>query len=215
MNTVPVSTIENRFVKGLFFLSVLITFYISIRLFYTGSTSKLFLLWNILLAWIPVFALMGIQNALPKYINGILIFLWFIFFPNTLYLITDLKHINHALPLLEYWLDVMTLCLTACIGIILAVYALYLGNKKIKEVFSNKIAQLITGLLIVMSGLGVYLGRFPRLNSWHIFTEPKELWHTVNTTVNTLYDKPEHLFFVGLFSFTIGILYSIFVYVRK
>lgn len=214
MNTV-VSRYTHRLEKGFLFFTLLIALYISIRFFYTGSTSKIFLLWNILLAWIPIFAIRYVHKNIPPYVNILLIFTWFIFFPNTLYLITDLKHLNHNLPFLEYWLDLITLCLTASIGLVLAVYALYRGHTKIQEVFSKKIALCTITALIILSGFGVYLGRFPRLNSWHIVTQPQDVFHIIGNTFQTLYDRPEQLFFVGLFSFTTGILYSIFVYVKK
>lgn len=205
---------EKKVLSGLVLFTGLITLYIFLRIFYTGSTSKFFLIWNIFLAWIPLLALIPLTKK-TRIGSSILLIVWFVFFPNTLYLITDLKHLNHSLPFLEYWLDLMILCLTAMIGLLLGVYSLYMGQKKMEVLFSKQLSYIVISALILLSGFGVYLGRFPRLNSWHLFTEPTDLWITIAQSVQTLHDKPAHIFFVGLFSFTIGVLYSIFLYIKK
>jgi uncharacterized membrane protein len=80
------------FYKALFTFLAFIALLIAVRIFYSGSTLYLFLVWNIFLAWIP-FVVGNLFGELSEKVGWkqVLIFCcWLAFFPNALYIVTDL-----------------------------------------------------------------------------------------------------------------------------
>jgi len=149
---------------------------ISCRIIYSGSWMYTFLLWNIFLAWIPFqlssLLLRGKKNNLWG--SGFLFTAWLLFFPNSLYIITDLIHLEMktSVPL---WYDVVLLFSSASIGLIMAFASLY----RIELFFTGRMKNSLVDKLIVgclfLGSFGVYLGRFLRWNSWDIIADPGQL----------------------------------------
>lgn len=121
-------------------------------------------------------------------------FLWLIFLPNTIYILTDLSH------LIEEWSDVNYLfkmlliiqyALFSLFGITTFVLAVYffqklLEGKSIKKKMrikpSTTIAILILNFIV---GFGVVLGGIQRTNSWYIFTDPARVMRDVITLITS------------------------------
>ena len=143
------------------------------RIIYSGNLSYLFIIWNLFLAWIPYMLsyffkqLKGKMKALQ-----LLVFLcWLLFFPNALYIITDIIHLTHtkAAPL---WYDAVLLFLSSLTGLVLA-FASVINVEQYLQTFLNK--KFINPAIIVLlfaGSFGVYLGRFERWNSWDVLHEP-------------------------------------------
>ena len=83
-----------------------------------GSYSFMFLVWNLLLAWIPFLVTIGLQQTRYKVVVVIKILIWLLFLPNAPYIITDMLHLH---PRIEapYWLDTFILFVFALNGILL------------------------------------------------------------------------------------------------
>src|SRR5258707_870977 len=64
----------------------------------SGGGDLDFLLWNLALAWVPFVAALALDDvrSTPLRLQLPLLGLWFVFFPNALYLVTDLIHIQPA-----------------------------------------------------------------------------------------------------------------------
>jgi uncharacterized membrane protein len=156
----------------LFFIAMLILF----RVWYAGTTAFLFLGWNIFLAWIPY----ALSTQLPSYRKKekwkqlFLFASWLLFFPNALYIVTDLIHLRDESNM-PWWFDAMLLFAAAFAGLLMAFVSLRNTERYFATIFSKKnVAVLIFGLLFLGS-FGVYLGRFERWNSWNIVNDPFEL----------------------------------------
>lgn len=145
------------------------------RIFYSDSHVYLFLLWNIFLGWIPfqVSFLIAKEKNIQWY--SILLFgIWLIFFPNALYIVTDLMHLGEKenVPL---WYDVILLFSSASTGLIMAFISLHKIESFLKRNFNMKIVNGIIFCSLLLGSFGVYLGRFLRWNSWDIFCDPFRL----------------------------------------
>jgi uncharacterized membrane protein len=146
------------------------------RIFYTGSLRHIFLLWNIFLAWIP-YAMScqfgTCQNKHP-FKQGILFFTWLVFFPNALYIVTDLVHLqnNGNAPL---WFDVILLFTSSFLGLILAFASLQYAERFLQHTFGHLMKTRLVPVILFLGSFGVYLGRFERWNSWDIIHSPFEL----------------------------------------
>lgn len=145
------------------------------RVFYSGSYVYLFLLWNIFLGWIPfqVSILVARQRSFNWY--SILLFAcWLVFFPNALYIVTDLMHLGEKnnVPL---WYDVILLFASASTGLVMAFISLHKIESFLKNNLKIKIVNTIIFFSLLLGSFGVYLGRFLRWNSWDIICNPFEL----------------------------------------
>jgi uncharacterized membrane protein len=139
--------------------------------------------WNILLLIIPFFiakmmnASLLHRRGISGKISGLVFFLlWILFIPNSVYVITDMRHISGFCP---YNAADMICAQNAWMIAVFFIYSLsgwvafiYLMNqmKAIMEKFFNKYLAfifIIASLPII--ALGTLLGLIDRLNSWDVF----------------------------------------------
>ncbi|MCW1971183.1 MAG: DUF1361 domain-containing protein [Anaerolineae bacterium] len=141
-----------------------------------GRFAYYFLLWNLLLAWIP-FISAYIVHHLPRQSVLALFFaaLWLLFFPNAPYLVTDLVHLRTVAENRFLWLDIVMMFSFAWLGAMLGFLSLWLMHDWVSRAFGWLSGWLFVVLASGAAGFGVYLGRFMRWNSWDIITEPWEL----------------------------------------
>ena len=66
------------------------------RIWYSASLTSLFLVWNIFLAWIPyvLSRFFELYRQKQKWKQALLFGTWLLFFPNALYIVTDLNAPN-------------------------------------------------------------------------------------------------------------------------
>lgn len=154
------------------FIGLLIAF----RILYTGSLLHLYMCWNIFLAWIP-YVLSNFFEGIKEKVKWKQIFLftsWLLFFPNALYIVTDLIHIeaNSDIPV---WYDAVLLFASSFIGIIMAFVSLRKVEFFLRQTFSKRTVAILIPLILFTASFGVYLGRFQRWNSWDVVKDPMAL----------------------------------------
>jgi uncharacterized membrane protein len=114
------------------------------------------------------------------------------FLPNAPYVLTDIVHLIKATSsgTLRVWVVAIVLIPLHAIAIILGfeAYTLSLINQaRYLKKKGNERFILPTELLIhALSAIGIYLGRFVRLNSWDLATDPTSV---IATTLNALTTK--------------------------
>lgn len=152
----------------------------------TGLSQHRFLVWNLLLAWIPYFAALCVDLAhgwlehvrrrrlILVTILVLFSLIWLFFLPNAPYLLTDFIHVQGYSPI-GLWYDIGVFSAAAWTGCFLGVSSLFIMQTLVQRSFGKKVAGVFVTLVITLSGFGVYLGRFMRSNSWHVATEPHEL----------------------------------------
>ena len=148
-----------------------------VRMIYTNSFEYRFMGINLLLAWIPyllVLRIIKLNTRGHKIQIGILLFLWLIFFPNAPYMITDIYHLEEF-DSAPTWFDLIMLLSFAWTGMMLA----FISFRKLHRRFlrmKKTWVHLVTVFSIFFScGIGIYLGRYERWNSWEIITQPRVL----------------------------------------
>ncbi len=145
-----------------------------------GTTTFLFLIWNLFLAWIPYWLSLSVaplyERSQSRLLTGGLLFVWLLFLPNAPYILTDLLHLRMRAPI-PFWYDLMLLISFAWTGLLLGIISLYEVHRFIAEQWSKLAGWFFVIICVVLSGLGVYIGRFLRWNSWDIVTQPFELMH--------------------------------------
>lgn len=137
--------------------------------------TMLFLVWNLILAWIPYLAALLLQPIYIKTESRVLILfvlmIWLFFFPNAPYIITDFVHL-HKHAELPFWYDISVLFSFAGIGLMLGLLSLLQVERFLSLHTQKWKAQLITFSTIPLCGFGIWIGRYQRWNSWDIITRP-------------------------------------------
>jgi uncharacterized membrane protein len=149
------------------------------RVAYTGRGTFIFFCWNLFLAWVPL----GLALALARYHargtagragSWALGAAWLVFFPNAPYLVTDLVHLRARSPV-PVWFDALLVFGFALTGLCLAFVSLRLVHDLVERRRGPRAGWCFVTLVAGLTGVGIYLGRFLRWNSWDLVTRPGEL----------------------------------------
>lgn len=138
-----------------------------------------FLPWNLFLAWIPYLislVTVYLHHHHPKRWGYLLMsgLVWLVFFPNAPYIVTDFIHLRwrHPVPI---WYDIVLLAMAAWTGLFLAAFSLRTMQQIVKKFLGIIISWFFVALVMGLSGLGIYLGRFFRWNSWDLLVQPDKI----------------------------------------
>ncbi len=165
-----------------------------------------FLNWNIFLALLPLDFAIIVNISKRLSIQIIFSLLWLLFYPNTMYMITDFIHLQYigiGLTVRMQYFNYAVLAAGVFMGVVLGRLSIELI---LKHYFHRRheLLQLILifGLSLIAS-VGIYLGRFLRLNSWDVFTQTHRVARLVVSSTSM-----HMLAFVTLFA---GVQFAILV----
>jgi uncharacterized membrane protein len=96
---------------------------------------------------------------------------WFVFYPNAPYLITDLVHLEIRAPV-PAWFDLIVFMSFAWTGLFLGYLSLYLMQEVVRSWLGGTYSWRFAIGMLALGALGVFLGRFWRWNSWEVITRP-------------------------------------------
>ncbi|MCB1078234.1 MAG: DUF1361 domain-containing protein [Verrucomicrobiae bacterium] len=142
-----------------------------IRRFHSGDGSRFFLVYNLALALIPLILSGGILFSRTTKITLLFGVPWLLFFPNAPYLMTDLIHLRPR-PEIPFWFDWIMLLSFSGTGLLVSCLSLAQVHKRLMSLMSYPLANLAVLCLLAMTAFGIYLGRFPRWNSWDLLLRP-------------------------------------------
>jgi len=166
----------SAFNRILYLFFLFIALLISARIIYSGSIRYIFIVWNIFLAWIPLIlsSYFNQYKKKEKWKQLVLFSSWLLFFPNALYIVTDLIHLEEStnIPL---WYDAILLFASSFLGLIMAFMSLQKIEYYLRGIFLSRTVNLLIPLILFIGSFGVYLGRFQRWNSWDIIHSPLAL----------------------------------------
>ncbi|MGA5534964.1 DUF1361 domain-containing protein [Mycolicibacterium nivoides] len=128
-----------------------------------------FLVWNLVLAWIPMVVAIAFDLVERRLWLLPLGLAWLAFLPNAPYLVTDLVHLGEGY---ELWRHVLQYGFAAWTGILLGVVSLLLVHQRIDDEFGVFWGWLAAVLSVAACAVGVVIGRFQRWNSWDLVTQP-------------------------------------------
>jgi uncharacterized membrane protein len=146
-----------------------------LRFALSGTTRYSNLLWNLVLAWVPLALALLVYDRhrrgarLPALAVPLL--LWFLFLPNAPYLVTEfgLLRVIEDMPV---WFDVALLTTFGWTGLMLGFVSVYLV-----QAVARRLAGPLAGWACALgalgtAGVGIYLGRYLRWNSWDLLVQP-------------------------------------------
>jgi uncharacterized membrane protein len=158
---------------------------LAIRMKFSHSLFLAFLIWNLFLAGLPLAISVLIQHYAAVRAKRVLLYpllvCWLLFLPNSFYLITDFVHLNkcNAIPI---WFDILLIGSFTAAGIFFGVQSML--NIYIVSLSGNTItkSKAFIAIICLLSGFGIYIGRYLRYNSWDVLHEPYRLiLHTLSS----------------------------------
>lgn len=176
----------------------------SVALLYTrpllfGKTAFGYLPWNLVLAWIPLLFALAVYRfynraAKPRLLLTGCAFVWFVFFPNAPYILTDLVHLKKRKPV-PFWFDIQINLNFALTAFFIGYLSLYLMQEIVAHRAGKRAGWVFALGMLWLSGFGIYLGRFLRWNSWDILVRPGGLFGDVWEHLTEPFTHPEALAF--------------------
>lgn len=182
-------------------------------------------LWNIFLALIPCFIVYRIEKDGIKpwtkmkgfgRISFVVLFLiWFFFFPNTAYLMTDVRHLldycNGNPGLLRICKEqayIPPIFFTyALVGVPTFYYSLKGMAKILGKIWKDKIQFIFPIIMIPICSIGVMLGLVARFNTWDIVLRPHFILETFFVYLT------DGIMLLNILSYTV-MLYLIYYFIK-
>ena len=184
---------------------------LGLRFAYTGTAGYSFMIWNLFLAWIPLWLAVAIafiaRGGRRAYglIAG-LAMVWLLFFPNAPYLLTEFIHLDADYAVRERpvrllagvspgkaapaWYDAALILMFAWNGLLLAFVSLHLVQHVVRRLAGAAWSWAAAVIVLALSAFGMSIGRFQRWNSWDLFSQPAALLEDVIGRVLNPIDHP-------------------------
>lgn len=196
---------KNNF-KNIFMVIIFIYF---LFIIFEGNIKNIYMIWNILFAWIPLEISYFLKKALisknkKKYSNGLIILLgliWFILYPNAPYIITELTHLNVNKYFqiinvgekkfvfsndLGIWIDFFYIFMGVWISTIISFVSLYINKQIIMQKYNNLFSWIFVFMVSIFSGFNIYLSRFENFRSWNLIISPYKTLVLIFKNINKL-----------------------------
>jgi uncharacterized membrane protein len=174
---------------------------------------------NLFLAWLPYFfCLLAIclHRAKPGQWWWLVIpgSLWLIFFPNAPYIITDFFHLEMRPPV-PLWYDILLLVAFTWTGLFLGLTSLRSMHLIMESYLGRFLGWCFVTFSLALGGLGIYLGRFARWNSWDLLHQPKQI---IKDVLEPLINPQTNIRFFGftfLFTAFLVVCYLTFISTQR
>jgi len=179
----------------------------------TQEIYLLFLIWNVFLASIPFIITILLEKVTYLQSNKIyftaIFLIWLLFLPNSFYIITDFIHLNKSTQT-TIWLDIIIMFTFSLSGLTFGYYSLFQMKKILLKKLDSYIASFSIIIILFLCGIGVYLGRYLRWNSWDIIQQPLQLCYDITALIIHPYSHIQAWKTMSLFSlFFSGLYYLI------
>jgi uncharacterized membrane protein len=201
-----------------------------LRVAISGKTAYRYLVWNLVLAIVPyIIAALGARflvraegRPVRAFIAAGTAALWFVFYPNAPYIFTDFIHVINRTYLRTapsdwlslnalLWYDLLMNAAFAFIGHFIGLVSMWIVQTYLSRVWGPRPAGVLIGAVILLSGFGIYLGRFSRLNSWDLVLDPERVAREVGEALA----DPKALVFSAAFSLFIFLTYAALVVFKR
>ena len=170
--------------------SVLSLGFLVTRFGFTGSMRYRFLVWNLFLAWVPYGCAValswlneeetrrerrGYTKRFAELAQVALATMWLVTFPNAPYILTDLVHLWRPSGF-AFWYDLAMILAFALAGVMAGVASMRVVHRTISSLAGPTLGPILGYVTMIgaamLSGVGIYVGRVLRWNSWDLIVRP-------------------------------------------
>ena len=201
-------------VLALLLSSAVCTALVTARIVLSANLGYAFLVWNLFLAWLPLLFALKVQECHQLGVRrgwrlGALAAGWLLLFPNAPYILTDIIHLKTKFTA-HFWVDLILVLSCALTGLVLGFLSLYVMQGIVADRFGRWASWLFIIAVACLSSIGVFIGRFLRLNSWDIvrpgkFYERMGHWTTVPSADASVFPVLFALFFLMVYLMFYGL----------
>lgn len=173
------------------------------RVALSGTMEYAFLVWNLFLAWLPLAmayaaSIFASKKRFVALTVPVAAGLWLLFFPNAPYIVTDLFHLQYPRENVPVWFDTLLINWFAWTGVLLGVFSLFMMHDIARRAFGRAAGWLFVFGVGALCGVGIYIGRFLRWNSWDILLDP--LQRLREFAYYATHPSLQSIVFIGVFS---------------
>ena len=143
---------------------------------------------NLALALLPVLFMLLFFSVRNGILRIVFILLWFLFLPNTIYVITDIEHLVRQLPQVaasEWFILIGQYAVFEFIGL----SAFLIGLRPFERLLQKRTSKQTTFLLIVsynfLIGFAMVVGKVERIHSIDIFVSPLQVFSSMLTVLQS------------------------------
>jgi uncharacterized membrane protein len=195
---------------GLVAVSLFCVALVLIRYAESGNTKFIGLIWNLFLAWIPFVLAVAVYDRWRRHGAAAVLLalgaLWLLFFPNAPYIVTDYVHLERTADA-PYWYDAVTVSAFAWTGLLLGFASLFLMQTVVRQWRGVVSGWVFAGAALALGSLGIYLGRFLRLNSWDALEHPGVLPRILHAAARDPFAYQQAIGVTVLFTLSLGLAY--------
>lgn len=135
-----------------------------------------YLIWNLFLAWTPLFFTFWLLKVLRRKLwsswEALLVtVIWLSFLPNSFYMISDFVHILEVPPARVLYL-VVVFASFIFNGVILGYLSLFQIHQELLKRVSKRTGGVLIAVVLALCSFAIYLGHDLRWNSWDILRDP-------------------------------------------
>lgn len=183
------------------------------RMIVTDSSRFWFLIWNLILAWIPLGFAYGLYRRLahkrwPEWPDFIIAGLWLGFLPNSFYLLTDLIHLQSSGEVSLLY-DTALLASFVLNGLIVGYLSLYMVHRLATRYLGERGAYIMAQSVLLLCGFAIYLGRYLRWNTWDVIINPAGLVFDVSDRIINPATHLHTFVVTGVFYIVLGSIYAV------
>jgi uncharacterized membrane protein len=162
---------------------------VAVRMDRTGSGYYRFLIFNLVLACVPL-VLSTVLRMMSRFqlhwtIIAGLFGLWLLFLPNAPYILTDILHLTRPSDA-PAWYDLALLLSCAGTGVLLG----YLSVIDVQGIVARRFSPICGWIFALaslgLSGFAIYLGRFLRWNSWDVLITPTRMFEVAGLLMHPM-----------------------------
>ncbi len=195
-----------------------ILFYLT-GLWVNEDVSLSYLPWNLMLAWISLFAALWLEHTVHRkiwsswYALAVTV-LWLILLPNAFYMVSDFVHIQ-GLDTENLLYNTVMFSSFIINSLILGLLSLFIIHFELAKRLPMRIAFTFVGLIILVCSFAIYVGRDLRWNAWDLIANSTSVLFDVSDRLIHPGEHPKML--VTTFSFFVFIasVYGILWYAAK
>lgn len=200
-------------VRAILLSNVVAVFLFFFRTLGAGNNNYWFMIWNLVLGWIPlVFAWVLVLKLSKKSwrepLPLILTVAWLAFLPNSFYLISDLLHLRQTGDISKLY-DLVMFVSFIWNGLLAGFLSLRLIHGALIERKSSEVAGLLVGGALLACSFAIYLGRSLRWNSWDILANPSGLIYDVSERLINPLGYPQAFVITTIFFLLIASMYYV------
>ncbi len=210
-NLISQLTAGQLYLSALLGLSLVCVGFFTVGVWRSDSFGDWYLLWNLLLAWIPLllayFLVRTVRRGSWSSWPAIgLSLAWLLFLPNSFYIVSDLIHLED-MARTDVLFDSVMFSMFIITGLILGYTSLSMVQRQLRLRMGAAKTGFFVSALIFLCSFAIYLGRDLRWNSWDILVSPAGILFDVSERLIDPLSHPEAFTITATFFIFLSSLY--------